>query len=86
MKFLRIRIENNEIIIYYENEKKEIIEKRQTYNRVPPLSNKKKDKLLNNVLIPDDMISDSKFIMKSIIRNLNLINISMIKQQRWCHL
>ena len=60
MKFLRSRIENNEIIIYYENEKKEIIEKRQKYNRVPPLSNKKKDKLLNNVLIPDDMISDSE--------------------------
>ena len=59
MKFLRSRIENNEIIIYYENEKKNIIEKRHKYNRAAPFSNKKKDKLLNNILIPDNMISDS---------------------------
>ncbi len=64
MKFLRSRIENNEIIIYYKNEKKEIIKKRQKYNRAAPLTNKKKDKLLNNILIPDNMISDSEIYNK----------------------
>ena len=45
MEFIRSRIDNNEIIMYYKSEDgKKIIEKKYPYNRLPPLTHKRPHK------------------------------------------
>ena len=45
MEFIRSRIDNNEIIMYYKSEDgKEIIKKKYPYNRLAPLTHKRPHK------------------------------------------
>lgn len=56
MEFIRSRVDNNEIIIYYKSEDgKEIIEKKYPYHRLPPLTHKRPHKKypLNTVSTSD---------------------------------
>ncbi len=44
MKFIRSNIEQNEIIMYYQNDEGKIKKKKYPYNRLIPLTHKRKHK------------------------------------------
>ena len=65
MKFIRSRLEGNQIIMYYQNDEGKIKKKKYPYNRLIPLTHKRKYKKY-----PQDSVSTNTIYNK--LYNCNL--------------